>query len=444
MFAGLNQDIMIIIAERLNFRELINLGITCKYFFNSRKLTEYIYWQSLVYPNKHRILDTRYLNQIDIEFKIDDGLENILDYISEDENLCISGGYTTLQYLNYDIYDPKFESSDIDIYVLEKERTLIDTVSDFLDFILNCYGIDEIIEVSQDSIFNIKLSNIKRIIQIIGTSQKSIMEHIYSINNSHTKCCFYLGNFYIAPDAYVAKKTGITYLYDPIIKKRRIKKIRKLDMQIYNELIHPIIGKSDKYKKNGENKIVSANYVKWNFSPIVNWIYLHTFYNSNFGKDIRVEIDKIDILEYFKLVKIQQNIIVRTHNYHEYFTTHYEFKNCVFYIEGIIDGNNNLRIVEGKEIAYLEQILSELKNYFEIIYQIDKLCHNIHCKNTHYIIENIAEKKCINCDKMSENNGGRFYIRLYQISDISFMDKKKKSEYYLKFNFVKSAKSSNK
>lgn len=212
-------------------------------------------------------------------------LEVLIEYIKSDENLCIAGGYTTLMFLNKNLDD--CPNSDVDVFIINR------TAEPKVTFDLLCEFISEnYLDVYFDqkgSVFNIKIPEINRTIQIIVSSFVSPTHVLISFDFSHNRSCYYLGQTYCLPDAIdaLSKKTSYTV---PNIKLHRLAKAKLLGLEISNMIVDDDLFNLDKKSNTQleEFKLIK----KYECTPMKLGIF-----NSDYDYDYDiVGIDKIEDL----------------------------------------------------------------------------------------------------------------------------------------------------
>lgn len=162
-------------------------------------------------------------------FIFDKELEKLYDYINNNKYICVAGGYPTLMFLNKTL--TLYPDSDIDIYIMEPTDEAVNTIA-LLHFINNNYSaIFESINHS-NCVFNIKLKEYHRPIQIICTKYKSINEILFNFDMSYNKCALYCGHTFVTFDALYSKQCGITWTNNPTMG--RINKAYNKGIYVYN------------------------------------------------------------------------------------------------------------------------------------------------------------------------------------------------------------------
>lgn len=144
-------------------------------------------------------------------------LQILFDYINENSDLLIAGGFPTQLYMGY---RPK-DSSDIDIYVLATEQikngdqltvTLVHQVKRLIEFIESAFTVIGVIRVGP-SVYTILVREFEHPIQIIVTTNGTPAEILSSFDNSHNRCGIYMGHTYIGKDTKVSHEKRVTYFY---------------------------------------------------------------------------------------------------------------------------------------------------------------------------------------------------------------------------------------
>lgn len=231
------------VTETLCFKDLISLICSFKNYFQKRSLLNIIYHKAVLsefdlISNKFLINISEIYEETDLDkysfSNKEPELKDMFEYIGQKENMLIAGGYPTIFFLERDL--DIFPSSDIDIYIFGNCQK--ETFGKFIDFLESKYGIVSInthnlyFRMDEIGILNIKLRDIERIIQIIGTTHFSAMDVLMQYDNSHNRCCYYNNNFYVAPDALIAKNTGETIFYHNFYDSKRLDKASKLGLKI--------------------------------------------------------------------------------------------------------------------------------------------------------------------------------------------------------------------
>jgi hypothetical protein len=214
-------------------------------YYNENK-----YWTALKNRDYNILHDNQYLIKNAFQFYDNEekSLQILFDYIKNDSNLCIAGGYPTLQYLEKNLND--YLLSDIDIFILNKygdEKyedednndkiyyNNLDIVKKLIDFLDDNFQIREIKSYTdmQAGVFNITCKKIDRVIQIIGTCAKSIAEIFSDFDATYCKCGVYMGETFITYDAKYAKEHQTTLFLSKYPKNKRLDKVYNLGLKIY-------------------------------------------------------------------------------------------------------------------------------------------------------------------------------------------------------------------
>lgn len=223
------------IFSKLNYYALIS--------GNNNPLPENVkIYNTAISQNNEEILHSvNKLYKNDFSFYIEN--ENMIpfyNYIGSNDNMCIAGGYPTLHYLNKNLSD--YPNSDIDVFILKTNNHNDNndnqkiTIQKFLIFLNDTYMISSIKGDSKSkcSIFDVVCLNFSRKIQIICTNYSNIAVLLNSFDSSHCKCCFYMNNTYVTPDAKLTKNTGYTCFYSYYPSPKRIEKVHKLRIDVLN------------------------------------------------------------------------------------------------------------------------------------------------------------------------------------------------------------------
>lgn len=255
------EELLLNIIDNLEWSDILNL----RYIINDyEKLDEIVYWKSL----EHRKILTNnvYLLKNKYDWIIEQPLVPLYDYLKDQPNICIAGGYPTIQYLEKDLLD--FKDSDIDIYIFGDKQ--VNTFKKLIKYLNKIIGIKEIRQFPNSySIYNIYLNNIDRCIQIIGTCDVSISQIIREYDTSHNRCCLYQGETYITYDAKHAKQTNITYFNKNYENYKRLHKAHNLGLTIFHK---PVFVENKDYYV-GESNLIECNLkdAKNEFTPNINW-----------------------------------------------------------------------------------------------------------------------------------------------------------------------------
>jgi hypothetical protein len=228
-------------------------------------------------------IDKLYKNDFTFNMNYVDAIP-LYNYIAYKDNMCIAGGHLALQYFNKKIED--YPDSDINVFILktnnyndndnDNDNDYKITIRKFLKFLNNTYIISYIEgdSTSKCSIFNVICKNFERNIQIICTNYLNIAMLMNSFDSSYCKCCLYMTDTYVTPDAKITKDTGYTcfYSYNPFLK--RIKKALRLGINVLNSsarIQKAIELMNEKYKNKEKQYRLSIHLATDIVTPIVDW-----------------------------------------------------------------------------------------------------------------------------------------------------------------------------
>lgn len=218
-------DLRLQIVNYLSFDDILNLRYILK------DIDELVYWKSLQY--KCALTSNHYLIKDAFDWTEEYDLEPLYDYLMNEPNICIAGGYPTLLFLGKDTQD---FSGDIDIYIFRStNHDMIDTLQRFTNIIQREYGIKHIDKIGPSechSVFNI-YTCLPRPIQIIGTCDTSLSEIIRQFDASHNRCAWYMGHTYVTYDALYAKERMMTYFIKNHYNHKRLNKAHQLGFEIF-------------------------------------------------------------------------------------------------------------------------------------------------------------------------------------------------------------------
>lgn len=335
--ASLSYDILLEIINKLPFKDILTL----RYIVDD--INELVYWKSL----EHRkiLLHDTYLIADQIQLHIETNLEPLYNFLKLHDNICIAGGYPTLQYLNKNFSD--HPCSDIDVYIFGTLSCIKETLQLFLQFLDSSFSITSIQSLGiSSSIFNIKLSDTPRIIQIIGTHYRSISEIIRQFDASHNRCCWYLGHSYITYDAMYAKTRQLTYFTKNHLNYTRLNKAHNLGLQIFH-LPHYTITKDPIHRKpRFKNRDFNIEDMIKQFHPYSQWyndyslMTLHlswcsTLFDSLFTHDIPLQTSCIDVCKHhFDDFHDRLQILLQLPNQYHYYLRELRWGEYVFNITG--------------------------------------------------------------------------------------------------------------
>lgn len=209
------------------FKNFLTMLLVSKYF--NKKLSAYVFMlgSKLMFEYKSMswlVPDT--FEWINLEPK----LEPLFKYVESNENMCIAGGYCGLIHMGKNLDD--YPDSDVDIFIMKKTENSLDVLKYFLSFVKENYP--GVTFCQRSGIFDIKICDVKRIIQIITSSFESPTHILSSFDFSYCKSCYYLGKTYSSPDAVCTKENNRTNYNESHIKLNRIFKAKKLGLTISN------------------------------------------------------------------------------------------------------------------------------------------------------------------------------------------------------------------
>lgn len=215
-------DILNEIFNFLDHETLRIIPLVSKDWLNNFK--DKVYYKSITF-NK-QLSNLFYLKEFECNYT-----DKIFNYIANDKNICIAGGFTTQLFLNNNVS----KESDIDIYYLSSKENIFDVHKKFINFLNDNFTIVEITCLSH--IININIAEVEHILQLIFTDSSTLTDILMSFDNSHNRCGFYGGLFYNTPDAIYSKQSGKTYFYElDITAPKRYRKAKKLGLEIINEI----------------------------------------------------------------------------------------------------------------------------------------------------------------------------------------------------------------
>jgi hypothetical protein len=149
--------------------------------------------------------------------KLEEGVQELFDYIETRQDLFVAGGFMTQLYMGL---VPK-TTSDIDIYLLAKESirdggittfSLVEQVRQLMAWIENRYSIIGMIRTGS-FVYTIFVKEIEYPIQIIVTTNGTAAEILSGFDNSHNRCGLYMGHTYIGVDTKLSHQNKISYFY---------------------------------------------------------------------------------------------------------------------------------------------------------------------------------------------------------------------------------------
>jgi hypothetical protein len=257
MLQNLDIDIWLNIMNYLDFGSII----TTRYYLKDKKLDEIVYWKSL--ERNVKLISCKYLIADQYKFNIEDELQAIYNYVKDNENIFIAGGYCSIQYFERNLKD--FDLSDIDIYIMNVTKDPVTTFKDFVTFLLP-FGLK--IYTIGHSIYNLKIDSSRRIIQVIVTAATSPTKILMDFDSSHARCGVYMGLTYVTYDAIHTKKKQSVYVISSRNHEKRLEKIKKLSLNIF----------SVDHEFNGD--IIPNNYKK------MHWDTVH--HTTDIDHDIRI------------------------------------------------------------------------------------------------------------------------------------------------------------
>lgn len=255
-------------CEIINFYNMVDTS-------DKKKIHDaYEYIRAIIYKNGSILFSKKNLlkNEFNIIYEKPE-IEKLYNYFLNKGNMCIAGGYITLQFHNKKFQD--YLDSDIDIYILcndeLSEESYSDTLKNFVSFLDSTYEISNIYcskknyEEKKCGVFDIMCKKLTRKINLICTCEMSIAQLLNNFDANYCKCCFYMGNTYVTPDAKMSKDTNNAVFYRNKANVSRIQKAKKLGFKVFNyekkiNFIHHI------------KKIeISMTSMMQNFTPVLSW-----------------------------------------------------------------------------------------------------------------------------------------------------------------------------
>lgn len=367
-------ELLLNIVDHLSFADIVNLR------YINTNIDELVYWKSI---ERHKLLlSDSFLLKDTFEWQIEDPLQPLYDYLQYDNNICIAGGYPTLQYFNKNLVD--FPDSDIDIYIFHNTSSPVTpkiTFTHLLRFLDYTYTIQNIYRHGYSwSVFDIHLQSSNRILQIIGTTDHSLSEIIGQFDAAHNRCCYYLGHTYVTLDAAYAKTHQITYFTKNYSNTPRLDKASRLGLQIFHK---------PNYTQSNAKKIYSifTNFISCNiadlynkFSPVRSW---HHDYLASSQHTLSVRwssLRNVYVPINTRCVDVVRNKLYLTHDrlhiitqspisYH-YYLREFVHSNLTFNIVGHISTLSQARRVsiETSNIQHITSIKSSILAIYHLYY----------------------------------------------------------------------------
>jgi hypothetical protein len=438
MFHKFNRDITRTIISYFDNKILVlrNLRICCKDFDNALKCDYYLL---CCYKGKILTSNTWLMSNLFPWKKENDRLQNIIEYIKKDPNMCIAGSYTTIM-----LYDKKFDDfpdSDINVYIFGKNGK--ETLHKFLIYVYEKYP--SAMYFCKESVINIKIYGIKRIIQLIYTTFISIAHLLNTYDASYSKCCYYLGNTYVAIDGFKTFESSVCYVYSDSYDEDRIYKILNFGLKVYNSNILDERIKMNQYEKYNsvetyelyksmENNILdiikSVGPFKGNDSlycydiPFYYDIQKHNGLNSN-DKDILLNIQTLDL----NSVTVIEKQYDDTHE-HIYYNSNNTYYTCeIKYAIPIYFSTENR--CDSQEVALIYNIIGYgYNNYWELIKSNDIIKMSLIKKKLFHLLNPINGNKRIDYrDNMDTYDDQTCHIKISNINDHDVIE-------YVKYKFI--------
>jgi hypothetical protein len=163
-----------------------------------------------------------YLLRNEFEFKGESDYCKLWDYLKDNENVILAGGYMTSMLFGIDF----FPTSDIDLFVRR------DRFMEVISFIRDNFDIVRYEKVCS-LVMNIVLNDGRRNIQIIVKDFDKVSNLLDDFDMCHSKCAYYLGNTYHTYDAEYAKDNKVTMSFQNV-RVDRAEKAEKYGLKLFN------------------------------------------------------------------------------------------------------------------------------------------------------------------------------------------------------------------
>jgi len=345
-------------------------------------------------------------------------LKKIFDYISKIDHMMISGGYTSLQFHEKNLND--FPNSDIDVYIFKNETSHQERLcifEKFLNYLKNEFIIEDITsccfnDPKSDSIddsheldprkkyhycpiYNIKIKDLPRIIQIIGIDSGSIQEIMDSYDSSYCQTAVYCGVTYVSRSAMICKKTNTNTYYKSYPYDTRVEKSEKYGFKNIN------YSKTVK-KKNilFNNKYTVESAIRC-FTISKSWVKI---YNGDAIKTTNKIFENIN-MDSFSIYNIEHNIAKRLNSGNPprviSLNMFHEMLPIEFTVAPIVTTNNNTiysRFNNKGNIDNTDHFYINIEHDTKLIENLTHCCNCITAKFERHIYDKlkVLKKKKIN------------------------------------------------
>jgi len=281
------------ICDFLNLKEILSISSLNHSIRNDlKKYIYYRYSSDLKILKSDEYLEKQQMSPLLNIFKDRINGEKILELLKilgKYPEFAISGSFAT--YLKKGIIPPK--TSDIDIFILggkDKKGTIhSQIIQNFLaivGYLTVKFGKPDIEKIGNyNNVFSFAFPEFSYEIQFVFTTHETITQLFMSFDASHTRCGFYLNEFYYAPDAKLTIDTNITYFYFCNNKKRFFKALQ-LGFQIFG-LSQENCDIIMKKKHKNATRFPLENIYKHEIKFISNWIKSYDCFT-----------EKLDLLKY--------------------------------------------------------------------------------------------------------------------------------------------------
>lgn len=231
-------DLLTNILTFLNFEDTLNFNMATTNILTKEQL----YWKSLEYNKIFKSMD--FLIKSSFDYEYDEEISILYDYINNNTQLCVAGGFPTLLFNNKNL--SLYPSSDIDIFIMEKDDTANETIK--LIKYINKYYKAVFLKINKSvSVFDVKINGYNRTIQLISTKYRCVNEILNSFDMGYNKCALYGGETFVTYDAMYAKNIMKTHTNNP--KHDRIYKACVKGFSVHN---------CEDYKIDEKNHLISA------------------------------------------------------------------------------------------------------------------------------------------------------------------------------------------